>query len=58
LLSEDDVAVEELSESERVALCEELMAEQGEPGDSSWSNYLSTHPAMQERLERFLEYPL
>jgi Zn-dependent protease with chaperone function len=57
LLSEDDAAVEELSESERADLCVELMAEQGEPGDSGWSNYLSTHPAMQERLERFIDYP-
>ena len=57
LSEEDDIVVEELSESERVALCEELIAEQDEAGDSSWSNYLSTHPAMQERLERFVGYP-
>jgi predicted Zn-dependent protease len=56
LLSEDDVAVEELSEGERVALCEELLAERGDYDDSAWSNYLSTHPAMQERLAKFVEY--
>jgi len=58
LSEEDEIAVEELSESERAALCEGLLAEQSEPGDSSWSNYLSTHPAMQERLEKFIEHPV
>lgn len=59
LLSEDDdIAVGELSESERVALCEELLVERDESEDSTWSNYLSTHPAMQERLERFVENPV
>ncbi len=58
LLSEDDdIPVDELSESERVKLCDEFLAEGNEPKDSTLSNYLSTHPAMQERLERFVEYP-
>lgn len=51
LSEEDDIAVEELSESERGTLCAALLVERGEVKDSIWSNYLSTHPAMQERLE-------
>jgi Zn-dependent protease with chaperone function len=53
----DDASVEQLPESESVETCEELLAERDEREASTWTNYLSTHPAMQERLEQFVEYP-
>lgn len=56
LREQDDSSADELSESERVALCEKLLAERDERKGSSWTNYLSTHPAMQERLQEFKDY--
>jgi Zn-dependent protease with chaperone function len=59
LLSEDDdVTADGLSETERAALCEEVMAERDEFKDKTWTDYFSTHPAMQERLAQFVEYPV
>src|SRR5690606_7798526 len=56
LNEQDDTPADELPESERVNLCEKLLAERDERKGRSWTNYLSTHPAMQERLAEYKEH--
>jgi Zn-dependent protease with chaperone function len=48
---------EELTDSRRLELCEELMvtAESGAREERPWRDYLSTHPGLHKRLEDFIE---
>lgn len=49
----EDVEREQLSETERLQLCEELAAQQGDDESAKWLDYLSTHPNLDKRLEDF-----
>ncbi|WP_020210873.1 M48 family metallopeptidase [Gilvimarinus chinensis] len=49
-----DVDEKELSDAERLRLCEELAAEADEDESSRWFDYLSTHPNLDERLKDFM----
>ncbi|WP_049722339.1 M48 family metallopeptidase [Gilvimarinus polysaccharolyticus] len=48
-----DVDEDALSDTERLALCETLIAEGGDEDDSQWQDYLSTHPGLKQRLIDF-----
>ena len=49
----EDVEPEQLSDTERLQLCEELAAQEGDDESAKWLDYLSTHPNLDKRLEDF-----
>jgi Zn-dependent protease with chaperone function len=53
LMDEEEVDPDALSDTERLALCEKLIAEAGDDGAGQWQDYLSTHPGLEQRLIDF-----